>query len=61
MVYGEITKFCNVKTLGKLNEYPDQEALNTYTQTKECNKLILEETFFRLGELIFGTCRTLIS
>ena len=55
MVYDEITQFCNTKTLGKLNEYQDQEALYTYTQTKEFNNLILKEKLFQLGELIFGT------
>ena len=55
MVYGEITQFCNIKTLGKLNEYLDQEVLTAYAQTKELNKLILEEVLFWLGGLNFGT------
>ena len=41
MVYdGEIIQFCNITTLGNFNEYPNQEELTTFVQSKDINKLI---------------------
>ena len=38
-----------------LNKYVDQNALSLYVIMYEFYKLVVEELFFRLGEIVFGT------
>ena len=54
-IHGDITKFKDLKILSLLNTYPNQQVLSTFIITYDFYKWVVEEIFFHLGEIIFGT------
>ena len=55
MDHENITHFHSLKTLTALNSHTNQAALTAHTKTEEFYKRVLEQMFFWLGEIKFGT------
>ena len=53
--YGNIIKFKSIKTLRVLNAYVDQAALDLFVSLLDFYKLLVEELFSRIGEIVLGT------
>ena len=55
LVYVSISQFRDIKTLVAFNSIVNQTLLTAFVKTDRFYKLVLEEMFFRLGEMGFGT------
>ena len=55
LVYRSISQFYDIKTLAALNRLADQILFTAFVKTDGIYKLVLEEIFFWLGEMVFGT------
>ena len=53
--HGNIQEFRNLKVLSVLNAHDNQDALDLFVTLLDFYKLVVDELFFRLGEIFFGT------
>ena len=53
--HGNIQEFKNIKVLLLLNTHNAQGLLDLFVTLLDFYKLVVDELFFRLGEIVFGT------